>query len=301
MADESANKHYNISCWKNKVKWRRKMQALELYEQKIISDDEFPVQLHINDIHKKGYYFMPHWHEHIELHYILEGKTKIKLNQNEIIAQKGNLVIANSNELHAGYCDGDPVKALVVIFELGALSKEAADKNIILQSLVEKDEKIDGMMKQIWEENEAKALGYRLLCKGILLQLITHLIRNYTKIMLSDYESLRRMKQLERLNTVIYYIEGHYTEQISNKELADLIHLSEDRFNHLFKESMSMAPLQYINEMRLKKAKCLLKQNEFTVSEVAMAVGFRDYNHFGRMFRKLYGCSPLEATGWKKK
>lgn len=48
---------------------------------------------------------MPHWHEHIELHYILEGKTRIKLNQNEFIVQKGNLVIFNSNELHSGYCE----------------------------------------------------------------------------------------------------------------------------------------------------------------------------------------------------
>ena len=57
------------------------MQSLELYEQKIISDPEFPVQMHIDDVNRKGRYFSQHWHEHIELHYVLEGKPMLQLGQ----------------------------------------------------------------------------------------------------------------------------------------------------------------------------------------------------------------------------
>ena len=53
------------------------MGPLELYERKILSDPEFPVQLHINDLARKTWYFAPHWHEHIELHYVLEGKNQL--------------------------------------------------------------------------------------------------------------------------------------------------------------------------------------------------------------------------------
>ena len=67
---------------------------------------------------------------------------------------------------------------------------------------------------------------------------------------------------------------------------ADLIHVSEGRFSHLFKESAGMAPLQYINKVRLEKAANLLKRGDYTVAEVANAVGFSDYNHFGRLFRR---------------
>ena len=49
-----------------------------------------------------------------------------------------------------------------------------------------------------------------------------------------------------------------------------------------------------MNEIRLKKAAYLLKKTELTISEAAIAVGFQDFNHFGRQFRKLYGCSPSE-------
>ena len=73
-----------------------------------------------------------------------------------------------------------------------------------------------------------------------------------------------------------------------------MVCLSEDRFGHLFREGVGQPPLQYINAMRLRKALNMLKTNQYTVTEVADAVGFRDYNHFGRLFRKQYGCTPNE-------
>lgn len=43
-------------------------KELKFYEKKILNDKEFPIQLHINRVHEKRWYFSPHWHEHIELH-----------------------------------------------------------------------------------------------------------------------------------------------------------------------------------------------------------------------------------------
>lgn len=270
-------------------------QAWELYEQKIIKDEEFPIQLHINQVSRKRCYFTPHWHEHIELHYVVSGKARFKLNQEEVEACQGDLVIANSNVLHAGYCDGTRMEEMAMIFEMEVLSKELAEKNVIFSPLVKGDEEINRIMMKIYEENENREIGWQLACRGGLLQLFAYLVRHNVEEMLSDSASMKRRKNLERFNTVERYIEEHYTEPISNAQLAQLIHLSEDRFNHLFKESMGMPPLQYINEIRLKKAMHLLKKREFTASEVADAVGFSDYNHFGRMFRRYFGCTPLEA------
>lgn len=91
---------------------------------------------------------------------------------------------------------------------------------------------------------------------------------------------------------VLRYIQENYTEAIKIQTLAEMIHLSEYRFCHLFKESLGQSPLNYINEVRLKKAHHLLEQQDMTVAEVAAAVGFTDYNNFGRLFRKYYGYAP---------
>lgn len=272
------------------------MNSMDLYEHKILSDKEFPVQLQVNKINQKGQYFPEHWHEHLELHYVLEGSTTIKVNQRPVRAKKGDLIIANSNELHSGYGDGEAVTTVVAIFEMEALSFELADKNIIFQSLIEADDEIRRIMVSIWQEHEQQEIGYKLVCKGFLLHLITYLCRNYALEMLSDRENTKRMKNLERLNTVVKFVQEHYSEPISNRDLADMVHLSEDRFNHFFKEGMGMPPLQYVNEVRLKKAAKLLKKEVFTVAEVAALVGISDYNYFGRIFRRYFGCTPSEMV-----
>ena len=113
----------------------------------------------------KCQYFDMHWHEHIELHYVLEGETKIQLNQEIVSARKGSLVIANSNVLHAGFSEETGGAMLVMIFEMGALSGELAEKNIIFQPIIRDDERIGELMRQIYEEQEKRETGWKLACK----------------------------------------------------------------------------------------------------------------------------------------
>lgn len=271
------------------------------YEKKIIQNKEFPIQILINkfdDLKNRITFFNAHWHEHIELHYVIAGKMEMTLDQKDFfVVEEGNLVVINGNVLHEGSCS-DNLLALVIIFNMDDLTKELADKNIVFQEIIRQDAYVQRMLGNFYEEYMGGELGYCLACKGILLQLITYMSRNYARAVLTEKESLKHMKKLERLNIIRQYIEEHYADPISNKELADLIHLSEDRFNHLFKECMSVSPLQYMNEVRLEKAMHLLKGG-VSATEAAGMVGFFDYNYFGRLFRRKYGYSPGKVSDQK--
>ncbi len=268
------------------------MRDLSLYEKKIINDEEFPVQMFTNHIRRPGIYFPAHWHEHIELHYVLEGQGVFQCNQKPLYVDKGNLFIVNSNELHEGMSQYKNFDALVIIFKIDAFSKEVADFNAIFQSLITDDEYIRELLNALYQEELDKQFGYKLAMKGKIYELITYLLRNYVVENLSDKDNIKRTQNLNRLNTVLQYIHNNYTDSISIAQLAQLIHLSEYRFCHLFKESIGTSPLNYINEVRLKNSHRLLELREMTISEVATSVGFQDYNNFGRLFRKYYGYAP---------
>lgn len=268
---------------------------LESYEKLVLDDPELPVKIVVNYKTERGTYFKAHWHEFIELHFVVSGHAQISLNHKRIIINQGDFLVINSNILHRGYCDGTPVEVLVLIFELKEISKEIANDNAIFQSIISEDSNIEQIMMKIYQEFKEKQLGYRQLCKGVILELLVYLSRNYVVERLSDSEKQKKLKKLECLNKVVHHIRKHYREPISNAELAALIHLSEDRFCHLFKEVMGISPLQYRNGIRLKKAMHLLSTGEYTATQVADAVGFTDYNHFGRLFRRYYGCTPMEA------
>lgn len=265
---------------------------LELYEKKVLSDQELPIQLNYSNAERQKKLFALHWHEHLELHYIFEGTALMTVNQQELLVEPGDLIVVNSNELHSGVTQTTPYSSYVVIFDIPDLSEELAEQHMIFHTLIRKDPWIESLFGQLPAEMTRKEGGYKQMCRAMVLQLLVYLSRNHMLQRLPAKDSLRRNRDLERLNAVLVYIAAHYTEQISNRQLADLIHLSEDRFGHLFREGIGMAPLQYINGMRLKKAMSLLQTSNLSVTEVAETVGFPDYNHFGRLFRRKYGCTP---------
>ena len=285
------------------------MPQPELYENKILQDAEMPIQINTNiwriqgTIWKVGEHskqptgFASHWHEHIELHYIVEGEADFRLNQTAYHVVPGDFVIINSNELHTAVCTREPYYARVIIFDMADLSPELAGCNYLFQSLIKGDETVDDLTEQIIREREGERHAYKQICKALTMELLVHMCRNYVEQTLSERDSLRRKKDLERLNVVLSYIQNHYMEPVSNAQLADMICLSEDRFGHLFREGVGKPPLQYINDKRLKSALNLLTTCDHTVTQVAEAVGFRDYNHFGRLFRNFYGCTPNQMRG----
>lgn len=271
------------------------INELSLYESKVISDEEFPVQMFQNHIVKKGRYFTNHWHEHIELHYVLNGEGTMVCNHNKYSVKSGNLVIFNSNELHEGFNYTDVFDALVLIFEIDALFVESLDWHIIFQTLINEDKKIEKIFLELFKEDKDKNIGYKMAMKGKIYELLTYLMRNYVVESLTKKENVKRNRNLNRLNIVLQYIHENYTNTITNAELSNLINLSEYRFCHLFKEVNGESPANYINRLRLKKAYKMLEQGEMTIAEISLAVGFNNFNNFGRLFRNHYGMAPSKV------
>lgn len=271
------------------------MPNLALYEKKVLSDEELPVQLAKNTHTECGEVFGSHWHEHIEMHYILQGGAVFHIDQERYEVQAGDLIIANRNELHAGYSTAVPYDACLLIFDPSDLSRELGEKSRRFQSLIRGDNHVRELFGRIFAEWEQEQEGHRPLCRALVTELLVYLCRRYEAERMPAKDMVKRRRDLERLRPALDYIEQNYAERISVNQLAQLLCLSPDRLGHLFRDGVGQAPLQYINEIRLRKAMNLLQTEEYTVTEVAQAVGFFDYNHFGRLFRRRYGCTPNQV------
>lgn len=271
------------------------MPNLDLYERKVLSDEELPVQLAVNRHAACGEIFSSHWHEHIEIHYVVAGTAVFHIDQELYQAQPGDLIIANRNQLHAGYSTTVPYEAELLVFDPTDISRELGEEHWRFLSLVRDDPTVRQMITQIFTAWEEQGVGCRALCRARVTELLVYLCRRYAMEGLPAKDAVKRRRNLERLAPALDYIEHHYAERISVAQLAELLCLSPDRLGHLFRDGVGQAPLQYINEIRLRKAMNLLKTEEHTVTEVAQAVGFFDYNHFGRLFRRRYGCTPNQA------
>lgn len=93
---------------------------------------------------------------------------------------------------------------------------------------------------------------------------------------------------------ILEYIEHHYQDSLSLKLFADLFQVSPNYVSRLFKEEVGQGLFDYINELRINKAKELLKDYRYKIYEVAEKVGFSNQAHFAIVFSKYTGVSPKQ-------
>jgi two-component system response regulator YesN len=88
------------------------------------------------------------------------------------------------------------------------------------------------------------------------------------------------------------YLEQHFSEEISLQSMANDLFVSSAYLSIRFKNKMGQTMVQYLEDLRMKRAAEYLQLGKLSVSEVAELVGYHDASYFTRVFRKTYGMSP---------
>lgn len=102
------------------------------------------------------------------------------------------------------------------------------------------------------------------------------------------------------IKKALEYIEQHYKEELSAQKVAEAVYLSPNYFSHIFKKIRKESFTDYLNKIRVEKAKMLLTTNLYKVYEVSDMVGYSDYKYFSSVFKKLVGVSPTQYSELSK-
>lgn len=133
------------------------------------------------------------------------------------------------------------------------------------------------------------------------LQQEESLIRLEKKLDLLSRKTIARLSDCEAVQypPVIFlacqYIEEHYREKISVADLARQLYLTPNYLSSLFKKHTGSSLSEYITLCRIRKAKELMADsNDIKTYEVADLVGYNDYEHFRKVFKKYVGINPAK-------
>jgi len=96
------------------------------------------------------------------------------------------------------------------------------------------------------------------------------------------------------LRKAVEYLQAHYQEQVTLNEVAEHTFVSTYYISRMFKREMGKNFVDYLNEIRIEKAKEMLKDVRFKTYEVAEKVGIPDAHYFSRLFKKYAGVTPTE-------
>ncbi|MDD2958564.1 MAG: response regulator [Lachnospiraceae bacterium] len=93
----------------------------------------------------------------------------------------------------------------------------------------------------------------------------------------------------------IFYMTHHYEQELSTRDMADILHLNPNYFCELFKKETGVTFLEYLTNLRITMAKEILTQKvNVKTYEVAAMVGYSDSRYFSRLFKNATGMTPSE-------
>ncbi|RIX52649.1 AraC family transcriptional regulator [Paenibacillus nanensis] len=251
-----------------------------------------------------------HWHDEAEFFYCLQGETLFQVDTDYFVVRAGEAVFVDGGDIHAAHAHGDDgCSFFSLVFNTSLLASanyDAVQEKLVLP-LVERQATFPRHIKPedpysagliahiaaIMNSCSEELPGFEGAVKGRLYLMLAELAAS-GKSCSRTASSRSESSKIERLKTVIQYIQQNYERQIRLSELAALIPMSEGHFSRFFKSMTRQTPMDYINSYRIRQAAELLRQPERKISAIALEVGFDNISYFIRVFRKTMNCSPSD-------
>ncbi len=207
-----------------------------------------------------------------------EGETVYLQDNRKIISNFNNTVILPKGCDYEWICTKSGHFAIIE-FQSDLESKEIFSFNI------KHPEKLLNTIKNIEGKRLVKNNFYKIESIKDTYSIILQLLKQSNSLYVPSEK-----KQL--LNPVIEYIAENYTQKIKNDTLADISGFSTVYFRKLFKEVYGISPIEYIKNLKIKKAKEMLHSDYGNISDIALSLGYQNIYDFSRDFKKHTGISP---------
>ena len=285
---------------------------IPLVEKEDLFAENENVHIHLSN-EFKDYVGILHKHKFIEIVYIVSGKAKHVINQNEYDVKKGDISVINPYEAHAFFADtscGEEFVAYDLMFTPDFIDKtclESDDFSHLSESFMfyslfpdEKEFKerfnlvpncnfeLETVFEKIYYEYKNKKDGYINLIRVYTAEIIIKLLRKiqeFKKTKISESQ-----KQL--VSSVTEYIENNYSIKINTEEIASKMFFNKNYISKLFKKETGLSINEFVREIRLKEACRQLATTNRNITAIAFDCGFSDIKTFYLTFKKYMGCTP---------
>lgn len=95
------------------------------------------------------------------------------------------------------------------------------------------------------------------------------------------------------ISEITGYINNNYSSDITLGSISEKFHISSCYFSRTFKKATGLSFTEYLNNVRIKEAQKFLHKTDMSILDIAETVGFKSNTHFGRVFKRIVGMSPL--------
>lgn len=243
-------------------------------------------------------YVQNHWHESLEILFVLNGNINIVLDDNAYNLSQEDVIVINANEVHTiSSNDDNIILALQIPIDfIKPYYEDIENIKFNCKSILLKDEDkhiVDDirkiLAKTMWTYSKDEE-DCEIKIQSLVFELIYILCRNFKEI--DDLYNKSGNKYSERLKRIIEYIDLNYKENISLSTLAEKEYLSNAYLSKFFRKYIGKNFHSYLSNIRLEHAVRDLIYSDLPITEIALNNGFNNENTFFNLFKENYGQTP---------
>ena len=260
--------------------------------------NELPINISLENILD----YPIHWHNSIEIIFVLEGTISVLIESGKYEVFEREIEIINCDEAHRIY---SKEKNKVLIFHLDpAFFEKYYDdmKNIYFytnssEEGAQREEKYDDLRKylsilacEVIQKNE----NFDEQIDSIMVKLLFHLINNFHYLNYDEKKPLENQIQFQRYHRIVKYIYNNYMNKISLQDIASIEYLSSYYLSHQIKDMAGTSFKELVNNVRVDESIKLLLDTDKTISDISLDVGFSHTRYYNKSFKDYNNCTPLQ-------
>ncbi len=156
-----------------------------------------------------------------------------------------------------------------------------------------RDDKITAVYRQFLLDYDWQQQANQLTLSSASTLLLTHLIQHYSNVQWR-LPTVSGGLAPHVLRNLLAWVEENLDQPLTLADLAQEAALSEYHFARMFRQSMNMAPHQYVMQRRMVKAQELICRSARPLTDIAMACGFSSASHFSNRVKSATGLTPSQ-------
>lgn len=270
----------------------------------------FPLCAYYNDMDHFAAKQVPwHWHEEIELIYVVEGEVIVHVYQQQLRLSQGDGLLINADALHQ--VEKAKVEETILysfvfshrmlsagedsVFETKYLWPFMHSKELAYHKFDHRNAEESKLAQELYQAYlvcQKEVYGYEFIIREKLTRILLFVLASHQEQL--NETGKPEGEEVSRLKQMMAYLQQHYMEPIRLTHLAKHANISEREVLRCFQDNLKESPMQVLIKYRTMKACELLGTSNATISEIALACGFSDASYFAKLFKRLLAMSPSD-------
>lgn len=228
-----------------------------------------------------------HTHQLASFSFVLAGSYVEDYGRQSQTRQPSTIIFHPPEESHAVDFQDKTVRTINMYFDFERLAY-IREHSIIMDSPVSgRTKKIACLGHRIHKEFRRMDAASALAIEGLIFEILAEMIRSKTAIS-PERKSPRWLEQVRD------FLNDNFSQSFNFEEVARIADVHPVHLARVFREQNGCTIGEYVRRLRVEFACRKISLTETSLSEIALAAGFADQSHLGKIFKAHFGLTPSE-------